>query len=183
MGKTVRFSTSLAVLVLACGGTTSSKIDGGADAGSDGSSGGGSAPAARDASVEAAAGSSGSGKVSCGDGECNVATQVCCVVPGGNDRPSGTCQAPNTACSGVRLTCDEAADCAFGEVCCTEPADTDGPATACRPSCVTGLPRTQVCKTDAECGPSGACRPFDCRGRFGGLTFCSEPDRCNEGGQ
>jgi hypothetical protein len=81
------------------------------------------------------------------------------------------------------ITCDEAADCDEGRVCCAESSDPDVPggpralATRCLPTCITGLPRFQVCRRDDEC-ENGSCKPFDCGERYRELRFCQRPDDC-----
>jgi hypothetical protein len=70
-------------------------------------------------------------------------------------------------------------------VCCAEGGELTGQddrslVTACQPSCITGAPRWQVCRTDAECeGVSGSCKPYECPGRPA-LRYCTRPDGCSD---
>jgi hypothetical protein len=97
------------------------------------------------------------GSVPCGGAPCAVNEgRSCCIqiVDGGRQE---TCNPPNTGCPapGVKLECDEAADC-NGGVCCQAIVGTavQG-STSCSgtPTCM-GVPTTnfQVCRTDDECG-------------------------------
>jgi hypothetical protein len=96
------------------------------------------------------------GTVPCGSTTCNTATEYCCEESNGD----GTCDPVNggSCASGIKVACNEAADCASG-VCCQE--DTYGPHSAtCQTSCPTGY--FQVCRTDAECGTDGSGAPQTC---------------------
>jgi hypothetical protein len=97
------------------------------------------------------------GTVSCGNSSCSTATDYCCAASDGG----GTCN-PNdagTCASGVRVACNEAADCPSGSVCCQ--LDAYGPHSAtCETSCPTGY--FQVCRTDSECATSASTDTHTC---------------------
>jgi hypothetical protein len=97
------------------------------------------------------------GTVPCGSSSCSTATDYCCAASDGG----GTCN-PNdagTCASGVKVACNEAADCPSGSVCCQ--LDAYGPHSAmCETSCPTGY--FQVCRTDSECGTSASTDTHTC---------------------
>ena len=94
------------------------------------------------------------GVVGCGGpGDCTTSTSACCQPNPPDGGPQGTCEPNPTSCAdgGVKVECEEAADCPDGNVCCENfPAyATLGP-TSCMPSCANGW--SQICRTHAECG-------------------------------
>ncbi len=182
---------SVVALVAACGGAIAPAINDGehADAGhaqpagSASSDGGGrtNGTTGPDAAISP---DMTTGFVPCGPSSCAVsggrlgaAGSYCCIeaMPGG--RTDAVCtDAGPSACNGVRVACDESADCKDGNVCCTEPGDTL--VTACRPSCITGATRVQVCTKDDECENGGPCRAYDCGEGLPALLFCERPEHC-----
>jgi hypothetical protein len=94
--------------------------------------------------------------VPCGSASCSTATQYCCS----NGDGGGTCDPYNggSCASGVKVSCNEATDCASG-VCC-EPDQFGPQSTSCMPSCPAG--NFQVCRTDSECGGGDSGAPHKC---------------------
>lgn len=122
-----------------------------------------------------------SGRVSCGAREClpdgSGAGEVCCVEPG--KPPSMTCTIA-AACEEGRRACDDTTDCARGNVCCAETDDRDRMSTRCMPSCITGVSRWQVCKTESECPRGIPCTRGICplQGEIGFCVGAALPDGC-----
>jgi hypothetical protein len=178
-----------AVLILSftgCGGSTSSGLkDGGAtpadaapvDAGAEASSSGG----AKDATATEG---SDPGLIACGTTTCSGGPtpgigQSCCID---DDQKASCVSASSGTCTTHRIGCDEARDCTGEAVCCAEGAIAGGSeqyvTTHCMPSCITGNPRIQVCKTDDEC-ENGSCAAYEgCTPDFLHLRFCQRPETC-----
>lgn len=187
----------------ACGGAVAPAIgEGDGDGDGDGSSGGvgGGSGSGSGGGARADAGSGGvdggspdapppdgvsdPGVITCGATTCKaggIATpgaQYCCVEEAAGGPTSSCKPSAERGCRGHRLTCDEAADCGGATVCCAERqrfGGSDFVVTGCRPTCITGAPRFQVCKTDAECENGGSCLAYDCGGAFPALRFCEKP--------
>ncbi|MBX3264803.1 MAG: hypothetical protein KF782_34345 [Labilithrix sp.] len=198
-------TTSFAIFA-ACGGAVAPVIGDGEGSGSSGGdgrgvgggsgSGGGSRADGGFADVDGAppdappdAGASDPGVIACGATTCQAgplgapAGEYCCVE-GAAGGPASSCKsAAERSCRGHRLACDEAADCGGATVCCAERQRSSGGdfvVTVCRPTCITGAPRFQVCKTDAECENGGSCVAYDCGGAFPALRFCEKPSESCE---
>ncbi len=93
---------------------------------------------------------------------------------------TGTCRASVDDCQDEALTCDEAADCALGS-CCAETSTRNQFrfSAYCRPTCITGLPRVEVCSESSEC-PSGSCKEWSCGGyRMNGVETCAPLGPCD----
>jgi hypothetical protein len=102
--------------------------------------------------------------IQCGLDPCTTPAEQCCVVQS-DAGASASCESAGTACPGINIGCDEAADCPSGQVCCGEVSfGSDGPTlkSTCAASC-TGLTRRQLCRTNTECG-SEACEVTPCQG-------------------
>jgi hypothetical protein len=126
---------------------------------------GGSAPPPGDASPDVSAAPppipvpeggapSDPGRVTCNGSPCDVsAGNTCCVQPA-DGGTSETCNPPNTPCGGgLKIECNEAADC-NGGVCCQA---INGIAVAGSTSCMSGSTcptgsTFQACRVDDECG-------------------------------
>jgi hypothetical protein len=87
--------------------------------------------------------------VTCGATSCNTTTQYCCAE---GDAGGGSCLPYNNGSCNIKVSCNEAADCAGG-VCCTQLAFGTH-TTSCMASC--GAGNFQICRTDAECGSADA---------------------------
>jgi hypothetical protein len=116
------------------------------------------------------------GLIACGNDLCTrtgAVREFCCFTP-----TAQTCQpeAAVATCSGSWLLCDEKVDCETG-VCCMEAEDSGRVRTRCLATCVTGVPRYQVCKTNGEC-ESGSCKAYDCGSNMPPLKFCQRPLDC-----
>ncbi|MBX3205228.1 MAG: hypothetical protein KF764_09170 [Labilithrix sp.] len=200
--------TSFAILA-ACGGATAPAIgegNGNGASSGDGSGGGGGSGSAPGDGTTADAGSrpidagppgpppggdSDPGLIACGGASCKAGTELstpgaeyCCVEVTSGGLSSSCKLATVSSCGGHRLSCDEAADCGNARVCCAERQRGQGSGerivTGCRPTCITGAPRVQVCKTDDECENGAPCKAYDCGGRFPTLRFCEAPaENCN----
>jgi hypothetical protein len=102
--------------------------------------------------------------VSCGDKECEGATQACCYSPEAS--PAYACRGLN-ACNpvdGTRYSCTAPDDCAPGYSCC---AVDGGGGTICLGECV-----SQVCSTDDDC-PASAPSCVEADGYMPGLKTCN----------
>ena len=167
------------VACVACGGAVTTPIGGG-DAGTP--------PPAASASTTPAPTSSSvpdagppPGSVGCGSTTCPARgreTPFCCV----DDRPLQTtfvCRNDTDQCRVHQVACDDTSDCNGGDVCCAEVSyETARPTlfSTCRSSCITGVPRVQVCNAARQC-TSGTCQAYECRG-FPELKYCELPDFC-----
>jgi hypothetical protein len=135
------------------------------------------APSAADAGIDAPAAAADGGTgglIGCGAEACLAGTQSCCDR--GND--AAACTALAGPCNlGWQLFCDDVTDCDGGRICCLEPTL----ATArCLPTCVTGLPRHQLCGGDAECAqPGQTCQRYTCPGGHT-VRACEEPFGCSK---
>ncbi|MEA2752193.1 MAG: hypothetical protein QOI41_6336 [Myxococcales bacterium] len=142
------------------GGTSGSTSGGTADGGTDGSSttdGGGN----DGGGTEGGLGST-PDKVACGGGPaCTAPTDVCCVK---NTGDAGCQPAADQCQNGVKLHCDEKADCTGTDVCCGGFVGGAG-ATECKSNCSGN--QVQVCKTNAEC-TGGTCYVNTCPSLGGG---------------
>jgi hypothetical protein len=133
------------------------------------------------------------GTVLCGGSACDVSQNYCCVeaVDGGSKKE--TCNSPNTPCGagGLKLACNEAADC-NGGVCCQA---ISGVAVAGSTTCMSGAcpagATFQVCRVDSECGGDAGsaakrCVPQTCTNTNPARTLkieaCAEPTAQNPGG-
>ena len=187
-----RFTIGAVVVVLAaCGGAVAPPIDDGNGDGdvrnddrgtSTANSSGGGGSRGPDAKSPRPA-EAGPGFVRCGASRCAVSGTrygesgpYCCIEEASGATTSSCKDDDQTACSGHRIACDEAADCRDGNVCCTEPGNAF--VTGCRPTCITGAPRFQVCTKDDECENGGPCRRYDCGVGLPPLRFCEKPDGC-----
>ncbi len=104
------------------------------------------------------------GIVACGDVECNIADNLCCVDVQGNF----TCDAVDACGQGAApQACDGPEDCSNGQQCCAGfPAGA-----SCKAGC--GNFELEICHTDADCGASGACAPCSPPGTT--VNACSCP--------
>lgn len=112
------------------------------------------------------------GKVTCGSSSC-ASPNVCCS-------DTNECKPSADACPNEVLACDEVADCAQGK-CCAEESTTQKLhfSTYCRPTCITNLPRVQVCVSDGECA-SGTCKDWSCGGfDMKGVKTCAPLGPCD----
>jgi hypothetical protein len=120
------FLAALALLVQpACGGDD----DGGGDSGSQVDAGSGGIDAAP-----------GSGHFTCGDENCDLDTQECCV---GESGPSCV---ESGSCEGPAFTCDGPEDCGDTQSCCAAEASGEG---------------GTACASQGECGGSVVCHTAD----------------------
>src|SRR5262249_18371510 len=93
--------------------------------------------------------------VSCGSATCSQPTPDCCAANTG----ARTCVEGKASCEGVRLRCDERADCRPDYVCCLV-ANTGGPIQAgCAPAslCLQAGISAILCKLDQDCPASLKC--------------------------
>lgn len=106
------------------------------------------------------------GKITCGASECVVNQEACCL-----SGDAGVCEEMGGACHSngpnrARLECDETADCDDGDgdndEVCVWFQSSDGLSTECRSKDGDDDHATLACKTDAECGASGACKVHVC---------------------
>ncbi len=120
--------------------------------------------------------------VTCGQDQCNLSTNTCCV---GLDtqtlQPTGRCIAHNAACMSeeAAFNCGGAVDCAKGQVCCgTADKTTLQAQTFCQSSCPTTSSsdgttgQSQVCRDSAECLNKMECIPQTCVSGFAHLDLC-----------
>jgi hypothetical protein len=160
--------------LIACGGNTEGSDGGGNDgmAPTDGSVGNDSSNGMDGSSGQDSGGGTMStpGKIDCGMMSCMAGTEVCCVRGGGIMSDAGamySCQPPMMQCQGIRLGCDEAADCMMG-VCCGGLQGSRCSTMGC------GMGTVQLCKTNAECGDAGTCTTYTCP-IIGKVTSCTKP--------
>jgi hypothetical protein len=117
-------------------------------------------------------GMSNPGKIDCGGMTCMAGTEVCCVGGGGFMSDAGAtykCQSPMTQCQGVRLGCDEAADCMMGSLCCSGIMG----ARCSMMGQMCGMGTVQLCKTNQECG-NNMCTTWTCP-VIGKVSSCTKP--------
>jgi hypothetical protein len=149
---------------------------GGGFGGSSSGSSGGSSSGGRSSSGGSASSSSGGrpatdgGPQTCGGRVC-TGNQVCCVATGGGGGAGGgggggqTCTAP-TACTGLALSCVNAAGCGTGNVCCFAlggggaGAGGGGGGLSGAASCQKACPQGgyQLCSSNAECPRGVTCQ-------------------------
>lgn len=179
-GKELTTVLAATVTALGCGGklmdmpeTGYAPLDGSAvgedgsvagdDAGGSSSSGGSSSGGRSSSGGSSSGGSSSGGTATCGGTLCS-SSQVCCVQTGGGGGggTGGGSQActTRTACTGIALTCGDAAQCPKGDVCCLALTFTGGigGSSSCKTSCPTGGLNFQLCSTDAECPKGVTCQ-------------------------
>lgn len=120
----------------------------------------GSPEEAEDASTEEAS------DVRCGAVACGGATPACCV----EDRTM-TCVAAAAGCRGLRIRCDETADCSAGQVCCLGGALARGEAVCIERVDCWGANATVMCKTSADCAAGQVCLPFAQPEGYRGCVF------------
>src|SRR5579859_7367255 len=96
------------------------------------------------------------GMIECGGQICSAPVEFCCL------RFSGSgCVTAGTTCVGAPIACKESGDCIDGQLCCGSTSVTN-PSTFCATTCPLGS--SQLCRTNAECAPSGTtCEPIACR--------------------
>ena len=191
---------ALVALVVACGGTVQIDPPEPTDAAATGD---GSAPldappaptspptppgpdatVVRDATTADAAPEINKDAVTCGAVECTrtgdgKSRQICCVTPGSPPTLMCTPELDPGACTTGRRECDDSADCGGTGVCCAE-TRSGNMTTRCLPSCETGAPRWQVCKTTAECQGGIPCTHGICprQGKIGFCVGAAIPDGC-----
>ncbi|HEY3352429.1 MAG TPA: hypothetical protein VGQ83_04205 [Polyangia bacterium] len=110
------------------------------------------------------------GVIPCGSTTCDVATQECCIGPGG-----GTCIARGAQCQGLPASCDGPEDCAGGTpVCC---AQLMGGGRGVQCTAANDCNGQRLCRVDGDCGANARC----CAGgTVGGvsITWCAPADQC-----
>jgi hypothetical protein len=112
------------------------------------------------------------GQITCGGSTCNTSDQECCIANGDAGCQIGACQ------GGLRMSCDEPADCIGALRCCLGFAPEGG---APRAQCETGCgARPQLCKTNADCPGTAQCRPYTCPRLRIVVHTCSPPPYCND---
>ena len=95
------------------------------------------------------------GIVVCGDTTCDVTASsgnACCVR---NALFASKCESALTGCAlngGQTFNCDDTSDCPGGQICCSFTLNTVT-TTRCEASCEGFGSPTQLCRTDAQCGP------------------------------
>jgi hypothetical protein len=110
------------------------------------------------------------GQIKCGASSCGT-PNVCCS-------DTSECKPSADQCPKEVIACDELADCAQGK-CCAESTEEFRFSTYCRPTCITNLPRVQVCVSDQECG-TGTCKEWSCGGfDMKGIKTCAPLGACN----
>jgi hypothetical protein len=127
------------------GSSSGSTGDGG---GNDGGADGGSTP----------------NKIACGAAECTSPAQVCCR----SFQDAGCINAADN-CTGLKVECDEKADCTGGNVCCYGAFGAHSCDTDCN-----GFGNFQICKTSTECADAGTCKEWSCPGNFK-VQACEKP--------
>lgn len=156
----MRVTRGVLLFLAACSGATDPNLP---DAGaSSSSSSSGAATGGPDAGPRGPSGPSVTpGRIACGASSC-AAPSVCCT-----DGVNAECKSDRYDCPNEVMACDETADCAEG-VCCAEESSVTPKrfSTYCRPTCITNLPRVQVCVSTDECATCKeyACDGFDMRG-------------------
>jgi len=102
--------------------------------------------------------------VTCGDDDCDLATEQCCVEVGGS-----TCIPSGDTCGGTPLTCDGPEDCPEADdFCC---GHTGGNASAeCATTCQNGV---TVCHDETQCAEGELCCP-----QLDGFSACIETLVC-----
>lgn len=122
------------------------------DAGSsnDGSTGNDAGPQGGDLSTP--------GRIRCGAAMCGLGSQACC-----HGMTKTECIGADSLCLGVKLSCDEHADCPTGQRCCLSPGNFI-PSIRGRAECANSCDSDALvlCNTDEECGASGACTEKTC---------------------
>ncbi|MBS2015236.1 MAG: hypothetical protein JST00_20270 [Deltaproteobacteria bacterium] len=161
------------------GADGTSPADGGGG-GSDGSVSPGTDGSTSEAgTTDGGGGGSNPGKVTCGTTECATAADggfgfgpYCCVRADGG----ATCETAQNACfNGLRLRCDEKADCTDnGDDCCLSVGGGGFSGSSCQNNCFGNQAR--LCKTSADCGDGGACSTITCGGRQ--YRACNKPPGC-----
>ena len=184
MHRSLRFLVVFALLALAfaaCGGGTSG-VPAPSDAGASADAGTTSDSAAGDAGpldgatpVDAATAGPNAGRVSCGAVECTRegdgrSREICCVTPGAPPKMTCTKELDEAACDQGERECDDTADCG-NQVCCAETTDDGKMSTRCMATCITGVPRWQLCKSSAECEGGVPCTMGICP-KQGIAGFC-----------
>jgi hypothetical protein len=116
-------------------------------------------------------------KIACGATVCDAGgagpnADYCCERPDGGEQ----CANKGNQCGGgLRLNCDEKADCMNGNECCLS---FGGGASDCQNGCVNS--QLHLCRTTAECGDAGACKQVTCTGggTFGTYYACNTTTNC-----
>jgi hypothetical protein len=162
-----------AIVLVACSGATDPNpkqaVDGGATSSS--SSSGDVATGKPDAGPRTGPTKT-PGQIACGASSC-ATPNVCCS-------DTGECKPSADACPKEVVSCDELADCAQGKCCAEESTQTPMHfSTYCRPTCITNLPRVQVCVADEECA-TGVCKDYSCGGfDMKGVKTCAPLGACD----
>ena len=95
-------------------------------------------------------------RVRCGDVGCGGEEAECCVRSG-----AMTCIGAQASCSyGVRMRCDEAADCGAGQVCCLDGVYRRNEAVCTARSDCWGSGAMVLCSTSGDCLSGQTCLPF-----------------------
>jgi hypothetical protein len=120
------------------------------------------------------------GQNASGEINCNPATQYCCGTASGGSAVNLECKATVSLCSGVKIGCDDSADCPTSQYCCGTFVQNSGYtkiACSTNPACGTpsgGTTYVRFCDPDAvpsECANDGK----TCTGQSGsfpGYTYC-----------
>ena len=123
------------------------------------------------------------GLVTCAGAPCKVPGNYCCNT-GLTPMPSAQKCVPDitSACGGLRVMCDESADCTNGDVCCVPPNANIRIAlnAQCSPkgSCKDPTYFPQLCKTNAECDNGQPCVSQICLGALVWSCGGVDPKRC-----
>lgn len=151
-----RAVTATLLTVIACSGATDPNPTPAVDAGggsSSSSSGVGVTPT-KDSGPKPPAVTP--GQVKCGATSCALPS-VCCVKG-----DTAECKPTVDDCADEVRNCDEQADCQVGKCCAEESSKTPFAwSTYCRPSCITGVPRVEVCTSTEGCD---TCKLWSCGG-------------------
>lgn len=123
--------------------------------------------------------------VQCGASLSCTFPNTCCVTSAADGGAIDKC---GGGCNGVKLECDEAADCPatvladggkLPQVCCYERANGSIVGSSCHADCAGGGgSRTQACRTNAEC-LTGTCAVRNCSGLVSPVETCNPiPNIC-----
>lgn len=164
---------AIGVVLVACSGATDPNPTPGLDGGPPSSSSGAVTTSKPDSGPRAVGPTATPGSVTCGASSC-ASPSVCCT-----DGATAECKGSSDECPKEVIACDELADCAQGRCCAEESTQTPMRfSTYCRPSCITNLPRVQVCVADEECA-SGSCQVYSCGGLdMKGVKTCNPLRDC-----